>query len=58
MTYIHNLPERDFYYWWVVAKKIDGEYWFYDRFSDYDKAKVCVKYSGGEMFSYNRVKAI
>lgn len=46
---IKNLPERTENY--IVAREIDGEFWFYQTFADSDKANACAEEIGGIVFS-------
>ena len=46
---INNIPERTEAY--IVAREIDGEFWFYATFADGDKANACADEIGGVVFS-------
>ena len=48
-TMINNIPERTEAY--IVAREIDGEFWFYATFADGDKANACADEIGGVVFS-------
>ena len=46
---INNIPEHTEAY--IVARDIDGEFWFYATFADGDKANACADEIGGVVFS-------
>lgn len=46
---IKNLPAHTKAY--IVAREIDGEFWFYQTFADNEKANACAVEIGGIVFS-------
>ena len=46
---INNIPERTEAY--IVAREIDGEFWFYATFADGDTANTCAEEIDGMVFS-------
>lgn len=46
---INNLPAHTEKY--IVAREIDGDFWFYQTFADADKANACAVEIDGIVFS-------
>lgn len=38
MSHINNLPMYAGIYLYIVAREVDGEFWFWGAYNDYDKA--------------------
>lgn len=53
---INNLPKE--YHEYVVARNVDGEYWYWGSFKDYDKAYEAARTIGGVVFSEQKYAAL
>lgn len=50
MTKINNLPTYATEYRYIVARAIDGAFWFYGAYNDGEKAERAAIECGGEIF--------
>lgn len=47
---INNLPNYSENYAYIVAREVDGEYWFWGAYNDRNKANEIAENIGGEVF--------
>ena len=53
---IHNLPEYANHYEFIVARKVDNEFWFYGAYKNGFKAEDIALEIGGVIFHNVRIQ--
>ena len=50
LTIINNLPKNVTDYKYIVAREVNGEWWFYGAYNEGSKAEQAAVECGGEIF--------
>lgn len=52
---INNVSDYAWDYKYIVARKCDGEYWFWGAYNEFDRALYAAEEEGGQIFPIDKV---